>query len=72
VSRGTNIVALGGAVHCAWVLRDSLVVGDTKRRLRNEAGSLAQLGAWRLFWCQLKHVSHSAEFGKRTGLHLPH
>jgi hypothetical protein len=39
-SRGTNIVDLGGAVHCAWVLRDSLVVGDTKRRLRNEAGSL--------------------------------
>jgi hypothetical protein len=23
----------GGAVYCAWVLRDSLLVGDTKRRL---------------------------------------
>src|SRR6266481_8400039 len=31
-----------------------------------------QLGGGRLFWCQLKHVRHSAEFGKRTGLHLPH
>src|SRR6266550_4137973 len=27
----------GGAVYCAWVLRDSLLVGDTKRRLRNDA-----------------------------------
>jgi hypothetical protein len=35
-------------------------------------GSIAQLGAWGLFWCQLKHIGHSAEFGKRTGLHLPH
>src|SRR5215472_4344411 len=35
-------------------------------------GSIARLGAWGLFWCRLKHIGHSAEFGKRTGLHLPH
>src|SRR5512132_3299084 len=45
VSRGINIVDLGGAVHCAWVLRDSLVVGYSKRRLRNDAGCRGQLGA---------------------------
>jgi hypothetical protein len=33
-----NIVESGGAVHCAGVVRISLVVDDTKRRLRNDAG----------------------------------
>ena len=33
-----NIVESGGAVHCPWVVRISLVVDDTKRRLRNDAG----------------------------------
>ena len=37
--RSTNIVELGGAVYCAWVLRDSLLVGDTKRRLKIDVGT---------------------------------
>jgi hypothetical protein len=61
----------GGAVYCAWVLRDSLLVGDTKRRLRIDADRETQLGALGLFRSQPKHIGHSAEFG-RTGLHLPH
>src|SRR4029453_5404343 len=36
------------------------------------SGSRGQLGALGLFWSHLKHIGHSAEFGKRTGLHLPH
>jgi hypothetical protein len=32
------------AVYCAWVVRDSLVVGEIKRWLRNDAGSI-DLGA---------------------------
>jgi len=33
---------------------------------------MGQLGACRLFWCQLENIRHSAELRKRTGLHLPH
>jgi hypothetical protein len=40
-----NIVESGGAVHCAWVVRVSLAVDDTKRRLRNDARLIGNLGA---------------------------
>jgi hypothetical protein len=43
-SRGTNIANWDAAVYCAWVVRDSLVVGEIKRWLRNDAGSI-DLGA---------------------------
>src|ERR1700745_699167 len=33
---------------------------------------MGQLGACRLFWCQLENIRHSAELRKRTGLRLPH
>ena len=42
-SRGTHI-ANWDAANCAWVVRDSLVVGEIKRWLRNDAGSI-DLGA---------------------------
>ena len=32
------MVESGAAVDCAWVARDSLVVGNTKRTLRNQSG----------------------------------
>ena len=38
ISRGTNIANWGAAVYCAWVVRDSLVVGDTKPMLRKSCG----------------------------------
>jgi hypothetical protein len=44
-----NIVGLGAAVYCAWVVRGSLLVGDTKRGLSNDAGSRGRLGG---FWCE--------------------
>jgi len=43
-SRGTSIANWDAAVYCAWVVRDSLVVGEIKRWLRNDAGSF-DLGA---------------------------
>src|SRR4029453_8839166 len=43
-SRGTNIANWDVAVYCAWAVRDSLVVGEIKRWLRNDAGS-KDLGA---------------------------
>ena len=43
-SRGTNIANWDAAVYCAWVVRDLLVVGEIKRWLRNDAGSI-DLGA---------------------------
>jgi hypothetical protein len=36
-----RIVESVGAVHCAWVVRISLVVADAKRRLRKDAGKHA-------------------------------
>ena len=44
LSGGTNIANWDAAVYCAWVVRDSLVVGEIKRWLRNDAGSI-DLGA---------------------------
>ena len=84
-SRGPKIANWDAAIYCAWVVRDSLVVGEVKRSLRNEPGSIdlggpaflvgpndvRSFGSC-LFWCQLERIRHSAEFGKRTGLHLPH
>ena len=35
-------------------------------------GSYGELGALRLVWCELEHIRHSTELGKRTGLHLSH
>ena len=39
---GTNIVEWGPAIYCAWVVRDSRVVGDTKRRFRKMLESAAK------------------------------
>ena len=55
---------------------------QTRRMTRSSKGAhqglgtcrtrIGQLGALKVFWRQLENIRHSAELGKRTGLHLPH